>query len=214
MFLFSMETGFERAFRFISRPLIGGIWLALAALSYFFWDQPIAWFMEAHVHSLMAHTAEVVTQLGSGKLYLVAFVLLFLLNHFIYKHKKEAQHWLYLAIVVISSGIVCDALKFILGRARPINLFDNLQYGFYFFKMNYGMVSFPSGHATTAAAVALACSVLWPRYWKLFVVAAVLVGLSRLVLNVHYLSDVIVGWYVGALVAIYVSRFFKKRFSL
>jgi len=63
--------------------------------------------------------------------------------------------------------------------------------------------SFPSGHATTSAAVALTVIVLaWPRLagrrrWTVVAGAAVLavaVGFSRLVLGVHFLSDVVGGW--------------------
>jgi undecaprenyl-diphosphatase len=67
--------------------------------------------------------------------------------------------------------------------------------------------SFPSGHATTSAAVALAVIlVVWrlgSRAGRWVVVAAVAltaaaVGFSRMVLGVHFLSDVVGGW-IGAL---------------
>jgi undecaprenyl-diphosphatase len=63
--------------------------------------------------------------------------------------------------------------------------------------------SFPSGHALTSAAAALlVLLVLRPlgrRFWRwavavLAVVAALAVGVSRLMLGVHYLSDVVGGW--------------------
>jgi len=66
--------------------------------------------------------------------------------------------------------------------------------------------SFPSGHATTAAAVALTVIVLtWPQLarrwrWVVAVAGALLaaaVGFSRLILGVHYPSDVAGGW-IGA----------------
>lgn len=71
--------------------------------------------------------------------------------------------------------------------------------------------SFPSGHALTSAAAAATLLVLsWRRtnlVWRAAMLGAVsvivlAVGFSRLVLGVHYLSDVLAGWCVAlALVA-------------
>lgn len=67
--------------------------------------------------------------------------------------------------------------------------------------------SFPSGHATISIALYgflafLACR-LYPRYKRLFIAVAVTlalgIGVSRLYLGVHYPSDVIAGYALGAL---------------
>jgi undecaprenyl-diphosphatase len=64
--------------------------------------------------------------------------------------------------------------------------------------------SFPSGHATASAALALVMvAVLWHTKWRWhgIVLAAMymfVVGLTRLYLGVHYPSDVIAGWCVAA----------------
>ena len=75
--------------------------------------------------------------------------------------------------------------------------------------------AFPSGHATDAAAFFLAASftiaitVSRRRWAQVALVAsalliAALIGLSRLVLGVHWLSDVVAGWALGSAVAITV----------
>ena len=60
--------------------------------------------------------------------------------------------------------------------------------------------SFPSGHAMASATLAMAIIMLcWPtraRWWVTIVaiVLAVLVGVSRIYLGVHYPSDILTGW--------------------
>jgi undecaprenyl-diphosphatase len=72
--------------------------------------------------------------------------------------------------------------------------------------------SFPSGHSMMSAVVyltlALIAGAVIPRWrvrvyvvsWSLFLV--VLIGLSRIYLGVHYVSDVVAGWAGGLLWAL------------
>jgi undecaprenyl-diphosphatase len=70
----------------------------------------------------------------------------------------------------------------------------------------YSTLSFPSGHATgIAVLVTVALVLAWPllapharRWWLATGIAlVVLVGLTRMWLGVHYLSDVVGGWALG-----------------
>jgi len=58
--------------------------------------------------------------------------------------------------------------------------------------------SFPSGHAATAFAAAVAVGLLCPRLRRPLLALAALVALSRVYLGVHYVSDVLVGSALGA----------------
>ena len=76
--------------------------------------------------------------------------------------------------------------------------------------------SFPSGHAadTTAFVVSLLlivwCAFDVPRQVKMWlsvfgVLAFLAMGLTRIVLNVHWLSDVLAGWCIGAAVGLSIT---------
>lgn len=53
--------------------------------------------------------------------------------------------------------------------------------------------SFPSGHSAAAMSVAFAYAVAYPALAAPIVVVAMVVGLSRVALGVHYPGDVVVG---------------------
>jgi undecaprenyl-diphosphatase len=67
--------------------------------------------------------------------------------------------------------------------------------------------AFPSGHATAGAASLGAAAVLvaerLPSHrarvwlWSIVVALGLLIGLSRIALNVHYVTDVVAGWCLG-----------------
>lgn len=77
--------------------------------------------------------------------------------------------------------------------------------------------SFPSGHATTAAAAATALALLVPRWRVPAVTLALLVGASRVLLGVHFIGDVLAGFAlgaaIGALVVIAARRLRATAYS-
>ena len=79
--------------------------------------------------------------------------------------------------------------------------------------------SFPSGHSSSAAATYGTTALSFRKRW-LTVTAVVLilrVGVSRFMLGVHYPTDVLAGWALGAVVMIVVTQLekrLKKRWIL
>jgi undecaprenyl-diphosphatase len=67
--------------------------------------------------------------------------------------------------------------------------------------------SFPSGHSTTAFAVALSLGSFYPEIMPVLLVLAANVAISRVVVGMHFLSDVLVGSGAGALLGYVAYRF-------
>jgi undecaprenyl-diphosphatase len=58
--------------------------------------------------------------------------------------------------------------------------------------------SFPSGHTITAFAVAMSVGLFYPQLLVALLVAAFLIAASRIILGMHFLSDVVAGGILGS----------------
>ena len=94
------------------------------------------------------------------------------------------------AVPVIVAGGLTAALKLLMRRGRPRE-----RAGFY--STRYDHYSFPSGHATRAACLALVFSHQFPGWAVAFYASALFVALCRIALGIHYVSDVLAGLAVG-----------------
>ena len=113
---------------------------------------------------------------------------------------------------VAGAGLTTGLLKALIGRARPVQLQDFGIYGFHpwsWFAPRWQ--SFPSGEATTVFAVAVALVLLRPRWRYALGVFAVVMAISRVMVNAHYLSDIVAGAFVGSLIALAVRDGFARK---
>lgn len=109
------------------------------------------------------------------------------------------------------SGIAANLIKNMIGRARP-KMLDTLG-PFHFehaaFESTYA--SFPSGHSTTSGAIGMVLILLFPRYWPIWLLIAVLGGVSRVMVGAHYPSDVLAGLAFGAGFVLLSARWLALR---
>jgi lipid A 4'-phosphatase len=117
----------------------------------------------------------------------------------------------FIFVSVAVSGVVADFLKVVVARTRPKLLFANGAYDFTWFGFRADHWSFPSGHATTAAALMTALWCLWPRPLWLYVTATALVAASRVITGQHFLSDVIAGVAIGIVVTRLIALWLLPR---
>jgi undecaprenyl-diphosphatase len=62
--------------------------------------------------------------------------------------------------------------------------------------------SFPSGHSITAFAVATSLGLFYPQLLAVLLTGAFLIAASRIILGMHFLSDVLVGCALGVLLGL------------
>ncbi len=144
-----------------------------------------AWFNEA---------VRDVTGLGSFSVLGIVVILVFAYLALVHKQRTG---W-FMVFAVLGGTILSTVLKALFDRPRPeltgvAKVFT---------------ASFPSGHATVSAVVFLTIGAMLAEasperrlqvfYIGAAIVLTVLVGISRIYLGVHYPTDVLAGWSLGA----------------
>ncbi len=107
-------------------------------------------------------------------------------------------------------GLFIAIVKRLIGRARP-NRIEGADIYFAPFSWSPDLASFPSGHSTTAFAMAVALGALFPRLRVPLFVLAAAIALSRIAAGAHYPSDIVAGAVVGSFGALLVRGWFAAR---
>lgn len=135
----------------------------------------------------------------------LVFVLVLLLMQSKYERLKILLFWFF--SMILTSGIIGPVIHYFFFRPRPFVVYDTIP----LITMDAAMASFPSSHTifffTLASVVFLGISRKWGSW--LFGVA-VLIGLARVYVGVHFLLDILGGAVIGFLVPLIVWLIFDK----
>jgi undecaprenyl-diphosphatase len=89
--------------------------------------------------------------------------------------------------------ILFNVVKRLTGRKRPCTIDENC----WATLLPPDRFSFPSGHTITAFAVAVPLGLFYPAMLPLLIFCAMSVASSRVLLGLHFLSDVVAGIAIG-----------------
>lgn len=156
-------------------------------------DRDISGWVNNHGTQFTHDVIQLITQLGATEIVLVAAVIVAIVESV-----RRPSYWIvpFLAIVLIGQSLLTNGIKELLDRVRPaLNPAAHLL-----------GPSFPSGHTATAAAFWAAVALLVGRGRSRrahstlaggTVAIAVAVACSRVLLDVHWFSDVVAGLALG-----------------
>jgi undecaprenyl-diphosphatase len=125
---------------------------------------------------------------GDSWFWLLGLVILWLVGDQTWKGRA-----LMMILAILVTATVVMALKFTIRRKRPEGELGQIY-------RKTDPHSFPSGHAARALMLGVLGLVLGPPWFGiLLIIWGPLVGIARVAMGVHYVSDVLAGWVIGAI---------------
>ena len=118
-----------------------------------------------------------------------------------------------IAATLATSAAITIGLKYAVHRPRPFVTYPAPD--IYQKDSNVGPHSFPSGHTSSAFALATSVSLAYPKWYVIAPAAAwaITAGWSRMYLGVHFPSDVLIGAIIGSGCAV-LCHYVNKRLAL
>jgi len=168
-------------------------------------------FQEIHLKKFF----ENITTLGDSMWYFsisILFVVIFFLLKeikFLDKYKKNISRINYYNLLlfssILTSGILTQVIKHVVGRPRPNTFNFESEVNFKFLTLDSNFHSFPSGHTSTVFAVFLVISLLVPKLKYFLLFLTTIIAFSRVVVGAHYITDI-----VGGIAVAFIGFKFSK----
>lgn len=120
----------------------------------------------------------------------------------------------FIFVAILGPGIIVNIIKQCVGRGRPRTFDEFGPYVFSSFEFSHVFQSFPSGHSATAGSIGMIIALYMPAIRWPALIAFSFLAFARVAANAHYLSDVIAGYLIGAMMTLVFARWLASRSAM
>ena len=195
--------------------ILGGLSIVFC---YFFVDRQVAWF----IHDHRFYSDEFLLWPAMVSEWLTYVAIAAIIGVAAWRLWRPGGRLQTLLVAIAANLVVTNTIKTLLkgvfGRTWPTSwLGDNPSliadgvYGFFPVHFDKAHGSFPSGHAAAALAV---ISILWlsqPHWRLIYAIIGFAICAALVVLNYHFVGDVVAGAMLGAATGYYATAIFRLR---
>ena len=189
----------HRGWRWFLVIVLSGAAIGLALLA----DASVASWINANTSDTLRRFMRLVSRIGDWQGHFAAGLILVAVA-WLRRSKRWLRVFLAMLIACALAGIVARVGKIAIGRPRPSTSTEQTWNGP---SLHSKFNAFPSGH--TASSTAFFVTFLIAAGWRVgtpFLFIPLLIASSRMVVAAHYLSDVIGGFAVGIIAALFVAE--------
>lgn len=207
----------DRKSEFLNHALFASaVTVLLSLICHFYLDKPIAFWVANHDYS-GHHILKFISEIPKifDALTALAVFVVYIFSWIIGPVPHLLKNLTLASIALVITGFWVDWLKFIFGRSWPLtwvndnpSLISSNEYGFHFFYgSTYAYKSFPSAHTALTIAAVTFLALKYPCLRIMAILISIIVPLSLVALNYHFLGDTVAGAGLGWMVAYSLNIF-------
>jgi membrane-associated phospholipid phosphatase len=206
------KTEFARLIRTTLIAMV--VCAALVAIGYFFVDRPVAFWVHDHGVSKLAVLKWITYVPPAAETWSPLVLVVVMLRRALGTVTRFEWALFVAAIALMVADEFRESLSAVFGRYWPEtwrdnnpSLISNNAYGFHWFKTGSAYGSFPSGHMARTVAAAAVFWIAFPD-WAVRIAAIAVtfaMAVSLVGMNYHFVSDVVAGSFLGAIVGAYAA---------
>ncbi|WP_397600173.1 phosphatase PAP2 family protein [Silvanigrella sp.] len=202
------------------------LFIQLIIFSIVFFDKKLAHLInEIHIHSnqfkfiLFYETPKWISYIPYILFALSPLMIVFIAFNMCFKKDVKKIHIaIFLLAITLNIALGMKVIfKFIFSRNNVIYFLKTNNDNFKWFQDFHSISAFPSGHTIIVVSASTLFYLVYPKYRIFYFIGSFLIILSLILLQFHFLSDILSAIYLGSIISFFVyfsfKYFAKKEYS-